>query len=265
VRLHEPRPRVHGARFDEVSSATPPRHWRIGSGNAAAAQDVDRITSPNLHLTTRGEIGKALCQEDQPFARQHETSKECFIEDKGHRRIGVSRHCWIVITQRLCGDPDTIDGFSWNRHVRASGRFRVGVAEHSSRCWHALQLRIIGVGLDGAFRAQGATAAQAWCSTLNLRARESVRLAGTPANRPLPTQTICSPRSVKEVTKEEVFTIAPTVTMADRPMRGEPHARLIHHPAVLLQFSHDEVEARHAINPVGIHRRAPCGNGVANA
>ena len=50
MRLHEPRPRVHGARFDEVSSATPTGHWRIGRGNAAAAQDVDRITQSQLAI-----------------------------------------------------------------------------------------------------------------------------------------------------------------------------------------------------------------------
>ena len=263
--LDEPGPRVHCAQFDEVGAATPTRHWRIGGGNATAAQDVDRITSPDLRLTASREIGKALSQEDQPFVRQPETSKKCLIKDEGHGRIRVSRHSGIVITERLCSDPHAIDGFSWYRLVGAGSRVRVRVAEHPGRRWHALQLRIVWIRLDRARRAQGTTAAYPWCPTLNLRTCEAVGLSSSRANRPLPPQSIGCPRSVKEMTKKEVFTIAPPVTMAYRPMRGEPHARLIHHPAVLLQFSDDEVEASHAFNPIGIWGRASCVNGVSDA
>ena len=88
--LYEPRPRVHGARLDEVSSATPPRHWRISCGDTAAAEDVNRITAPDLYLTTSREVGEALGQEDQPFARQSEPHQKCCIEDEDHGHIGMS-------------------------------------------------------------------------------------------------------------------------------------------------------------------------------
>jgi hypothetical protein len=98
MRLYEPRPRVHFARLDEVSSATPTRYWREGRGNPTASQHVNRITSPDLHLTTSGEISKTLSQEHQSFARELESAQECFIEDEDRGRIRMGRHGWIVIT-----------------------------------------------------------------------------------------------------------------------------------------------------------------------
>jgi hypothetical protein len=81
---------VHCARLDEVSSTTPPRHWRIRGGNATSAYDVNRITTPDLYLATSREVGEALGQEDQPFARQSEPHQKCLVEDEDHGHIGMS-------------------------------------------------------------------------------------------------------------------------------------------------------------------------------
>ena len=90
VRLYEPRPRVHSARLDAVSSTSPTRHWCIGGRHATAAQDVDRIAAPDLYPATRGEIGQALRQKHEPLAGQPKLSKECFVEHECRGNIGMS-------------------------------------------------------------------------------------------------------------------------------------------------------------------------------
>ena len=90
MRLYEPRPRVHSARLDAVSSTSPTRHWCIGGRHATAAQDVDRIAAPDLYIATRGEVGKALRQKHEPFAGQPKVSEKGLVEHECHGRIGMS-------------------------------------------------------------------------------------------------------------------------------------------------------------------------------
>ena len=92
-------------------------------------------------------------------------------------------------------------------------------------------------------------AAESRCTPKNLRLRKPICLRGASPDSPLPAETIRGTRAIEKMREEVMFALSPVGTMTHGPLRGQPHAGLVHHPTVAFEFVEVHFHATHRSIP----------------